>query len=179
MKLVHAPLPFALAAALIGCTPAANDAAQNARTAPPAAETASAAASAASPAPVSATPIAEAPGTKATSTAVATACDQTITFAAGNNAATASGKVAGHAGCSFRMQGQAGQRIEGVLIGSPYLIALLFAPSAKDTAIAGPLDKLDAMLPETGEYEIRVAQVRAEARRNAAPKTFELKVSLR
>ena len=87
--------------------------------------------------------------------------------------------MSGYDTCTFRLAGKAGQQLHPTLEGSTYLTALLFAPANPDTAIGGPSDNLDAALPADGEYEIRIGQVRAEARRSTSPKTFNLNVQLR
>ena len=157
------------AVALLGCQPDASDKAADASSA----DIANAAASV--EAQTEASP---APATSA-ETAPADACGESIVFTEGTDTTTASGEVSGYDTCTFRLAGKAGQQLHATLEGSTYLTVLLFAPTNPDTAIAGPSDKLDATLPADGEYEIRIGQVRAEARRSTSPKTFNLNVQLR
>lgn len=161
------------AVALLGCQPNASDKAADASSADIAdaaasVETPTVATSVASPAP---SPTAE--------TALADACGESIIFTEGTDTTTASGEVSGYDTCTFRLTGKAGQQLHATLEGSTFLTALLFAPTNPDMAIAGPSDKLDATLPADGEYEMRIGQVRAEARRSTSPKTFKLNVQLR
>lgn len=143
MKLIYAPLALALVTTgLIGCQPAPTSPATNETNT----ETAPAATS---PVPVS-IPAEMSAETTTDTAATADTCGQLIGFAAGSDTTTASGQVAGYDSCSFRLQAQKGQRIEVALEGSTYLVALLFPPATDGTAIAGPLDKLDATLPVTG-----------------------------
>lgn len=160
------------AVALIGCQPTAGNQASNAPEKTVATDVAPAEAVVAS-SPVET----ETPTTAEASPA--DACGEVIAFAAGADSATVSGKLSGYDTCTFRLTANAGQQLHAQLEGSTYLIALLFAPTRQDTAIAGPSDKLDATLPVSSEYQIRIGQVRAEARRNSAPKAFKLTVQLR
>ena len=155
--------------ALLGCQPDASDKAADASSA----DIANAAASV--EAQTEASP---APATSAQA-APADACGESIVFTEGTETTTASGEVSGYDTCTFRLAGKAGQQLHATLEGSTYLTALLFAPTNPDTAIGGPSDTLDAALPADGEYEIRIGQVRAEARRSTSPKTFNLNVQLR
>ena len=155
--------------ALLGCQPDASDKAADASSA----DIANAAASV--EAQTEASP---APATSAQA-APADACGESIVFTEGTDTTTASGEVSGYDTCTFRLAGKAGQQLHPTLEGSTFLTGLLFAPTSRDTAIAGPSDTLDAALPADGEYEIRIGQVRAEARRSTSPKTFKLNVQLR
>ena len=157
------------AVALLGCQPDASDKAADASSA----DIANAAASV--EAQTEASP---APATSAQA-APADACGESIVFTEGADTTTASGEVSGYDTCTFRLAGKAGQPLHATLEGSTFLTALLFALASQDTAIAGPSDTLDAALPADGEYEIRIGQVRAEARRSTSPKTFNLNVQLR
>lgn len=157
------------AVALLGCQPDASDKAADASSA----DIANAAVSV--EAQTEASP---APATSAQA-APADACGESIVFTEGTDTTTASGEVSGYDTCTFRLAGKAGQQLHATLEGSNFLTALLFAPASQDTAIAGPSDTLDAALPADGEYEIRIGQVRAEARRSTSPKTFKLNVQLR
>lgn len=159
--------------AIVACQPAA-DTSTTPATAPATTESAPAA-EAATPAAADAAPASEAPATPA---ANAAGCGQLIQFAAGDNDTTVEAQVQGYESCSFRMQGQAGQKIKVELEGSSYLTALLFAPSNDGTSLQPPGDRIEATLPASGEYELRVGLVRAEARRNTSPVPFKLEVEL-
>ena len=161
------------AVALLGCQPNASDKAADASSA----DIADAAASVETPT-VATLVASPAPATSADA-APADACGESIVFTEGTDTTTATGEVSGYDTCTFRLTGKAGQQLHATIEGSTFLTALLFAPTSQDTAIAGPSDTLDAALPADGEHEIRIGQVRAEARRITSPKTFKLNVQLR
>ena len=91
-----------------------------------------------------------------------TSCRQEVRFAKGASAATLDGQLKGYDYCDYIVQAAKGQRLRTVLSGKNR--------NRVQAALFGPLERVlndnePVVLPETGQYTVRVLMPRTFARR--------------
>lgn len=95
---------------------------------------------------------------------------KTIHFARGKNSASYTGKIRGYNYDSYRLTANAGQTLKVAASGSPYLVITISKVDTNGQLEPIPeapvLSENQITLPESGEYDIRVGQMRAGARAN-------------
>ena len=102
-----------------------------------------------------------------------------VRFPAGTSSTAVKGSIRGYAYRDYIVRGSADQTI-AVAIDSrnTYTVLSVFRPDGESLDGAAQTDEFTGPLPVTGDYLVRIAMMRAGARRRGAVSNFTLKISI-
>lgn len=105
-----------------------------------------------------------------------------VQFARGATGAKYTGSIKGYGYDSYRVTAKGGQTLAVSVKGNPYLAATVSRVSANGELSPIPsasmLPDSQVVLPESGEYDIRVLQMRAGARKGNTPRQYRLNINI-
>jgi hypothetical protein len=102
-----------------------------------------------------------------------------IRFAAGSSRVSVKGTIRGFAYRDHLVRASADQTLTtSVVSANRYTVLTVFRPDGDNLDGAAQTDEFSGPLPVTGDYVIRVAMMRAGARRAGAVSNFTLNVSI-
>lgn len=105
---------------------------------------------------------------------------QRVRFAAGTSVATVKGTVRSYAYKDHIVKASAGQIIDVKLTSAnKFSVLTIFRPNGDNLDGAAETDQFTGELPTNGDYVIRIAMMRAEARRPRSVSNYTLKISIR
>ena len=105
---------------------------------------------------------------------------QKVSFARGTSSATVRGTVRGYAYRDYVVGASAGQTLDvKVRSANTYTVFTVFQPGGDNLEGATQMDEFSGELPTSGDYVVRVAMMRAGARRPGAVSNFSLTISIR
>lgn len=112
--------------------------------------------------------------------AVAAQAKQRVSFARGASSASVRGTVRGYAYRDYVIGASAGQTLDvKVSSKNTYTVFTVFQPAGDNLEGATEMDEFSGQLPTSGDYVVRVAMMRAGARRPGAVSNFSLTVSIK
>lgn len=102
-----------------------------------------------------------------------------IRFPAGASSTAVRGTIRGYAYRDYVVRATADQTINvAVASANTYTVFTIFRPGGDNLDGATQMDEFSGPLPVTGDFVIRVAMMRAGARKRGAVSNFTLKVSI-
>ena len=103
-----------------------------------------------------------------------------VSFARGASSATVRGTVRGYAYRDYVIGASSGQTLDvKVSSRNTYTVFTVFQPGGDNLDGASEMDEFSGELPTSGDYVVRVAMMRAGARRPGAVSNFSLTISIR
>ena len=104
---------------------------------------------------------------------------QRVKFSKGATSTTIKGTIRGFDYRDYLVEASAGQTIN-IKLNSPntYTMFGIFRPDGENLDRAAQVADFAGKLPETGDYTIRVAMMRAEARRKGSVSDYSLTISI-
>jgi hypothetical protein len=105
---------------------------------------------------------------------------QRVSFARGTSSTTVRGTVRGYAYRDYVVDASAGQTLDvKVRSANTYTVFTVFQPGGDNLEGAAQMDEFSGELPTSGDYVVRVAMMRAGARRPGAVSNFSLTISIK
>jgi hypothetical protein len=105
---------------------------------------------------------------------------QRVNFARGSSSATFRGTVRGYTYRDYVVRASAGQTLSvKVRSANTYTVFTVFRPDGDNLEGAAEMDEFSGELRTSGDYVVRVAMMRAGARRADSVSNFNLTISIR